>query len=278
MQISVRSHLTAGMVAVVGAGAIAMTPVVMPATTALSATPVTAVADVQLAAFSFSDVLGILQTLGLGGALPDVTSLIPSNILTAAVTEFVSEVTPVLTGAATDTLAYVTSAVAGLIVGPDSVLARIVGAAGNIPTVLTTAVQSLSTGNVAAAIQTVVTGLIAPVTAISQAINDAVMSFQTFVTTKLSTIAAALPNILLASIQKVVSGNMGSVVTAVQSALSSWLSGLVPAAPAASLAAASASVALAAPAAAAANVKSSGLTYFPFRFCNCKNTRLFFLT
>ena len=259
MQISVRSHLTAGMVAVVGAGAIAMTPVVMSTNPVLSATPVTAVADVQLAAFSFSDVLGILNTFGLGGALPDITSLIPSNLLTAAVTEFVSELTPVLTGAATESLAYVTSAVAGLIVGPDSVLARIIGAAGNIPAVLTTAVQSLSAGDVAAAIQTVVTGLIAPVTAIGQAINDAVVSFQTFVTTKLSTIAAALPNILINSIQAVVSGNTGSVVTAVQAALNNWLSGLVPGASAvapaaATLAVASAPVALAvaAPSAAAA--------------------------
>lgn len=259
MQISVRSHLTAGMVAVVGAGAIAMTPVVMSTNPVLSATPVTAVADVQLAAFSFSDVLGILNTFGLGGALPDITSLIPSNLLTAAVTEFVSELTPVLSGAATETLAYVTSAVAGLIIGPESVLARIVGAAGDIPTVLTTAVQSLSAGDVAAAIQTVVTGLIAPVTAIGQAINDAVVSFQTFVTTKLSTIAAALPNILINSIQAVVSGNTGSVVTAVQAALNNWLSGLVPGASAvapaaATLAVASAPVALAvaAPSAAAA--------------------------
>ncbi|MGV1087654.1 MAG: hypothetical protein ACOYBX_06700, partial [Mycobacterium sp.] len=120
MQISVRSHLTAGMAAVVGAGAIAMTPVVMPTNSALSVAPVATVADVQLAAFSFSDVLGVLQTLGLGGALPDISSLIPSNLITATVGEFINEATPLVTGAAGDVLGYLTSAITGLIVGSDS--------------------------------------------------------------------------------------------------------------------------------------------------------------
>lgn len=265
MEISVRSHLTAGVAAVVGAGAIAMTPVVMPTHTALSAAPVAVVADVQLAAFSFSDVLNILNTFGLGSALPNISSLLPSSVLTAAAGEFINEVTPVLTGAAGDVLGYLTATVTGLIAGPDSVLARVIGAAVNIPTVLGSAIQSLTGGNFAAAIQTVATGLIAPFTAIGQAVVDAVQSFKTLVTTKLSTVATALPNILLNSIQVALGGNMGSLLTTVQTAITNWISTLVPqasavapaAAVAASVTAAAApvaAVAAAAPAVAAAAV------------------------
>ena len=255
MQISVRSQLTAGMVAVVGAGAIAMTPVVMPTNAALSVAPTTVVADVQLAAFSFSDVLGILQTLGLGGALPDITSLLPANVLTAVVGEFINEAGPVVTGAAGEVLTYLTGAVTGLIVGGDSVLARIIGAVGNIPGVLTSAVQSLTGGDIPTAIQTVLTGLVAPVTAIGQAINDAISSLQTFVTTKLTTVANALPGILLNSIQVALGlgGNVSSLLSTVQSVIQIFVSGLIPGAAAVAPVAAAARVAaVASPVAAAA--------------------------
>lgn len=255
MQISVRSQLTAGMVAVVGAGAIALTPVVVPGNAALSANvAVPVAADVQLAAWSFSDVLGILNSLGISGALPDIsnlTNLLPSNVLTAAVSEFVNEVTPVITGAATDVFGYLGTAVTGLVVGPDSVLAKIIAAVGNVPGVLATAVQSLSTGNLASAVQTVVSGLAAPFTAIGEAISAAVQSFQTFVATKISSIAGALPGILANSIQTALSGSGASLLGSLQTALTNFLAGLVPGAAAVAPAAAAVSAGVAAGAAAA---------------------------
>lgn len=255
MQISLRSQLTAGMVAVVGAGAIAMTPVVVPVNSALSANVAAPVAvDVQLAAWSFSDVLGILNSLGISGALPDLTALtdlLPANVLTAAVTEFVNGVTPVITGAATDVFAYLGTTVTGLVVGPDSVLARIIAAVGDVPGVVATAVQSLSTGNLASAVQVVVTGLAAPFTAIGEAIADAVQSFQSFVTTKITSIAGALPGILANAVQVALAGNAGSLLGSIQTALTNWLSGLVPGAAAVAPAAAAVSAGVTAGAAAA---------------------------
>ena len=255
MQISLRSHLTVGMVAVVGAGAIAMTPVVVPGNAALSANvAVPTVANIELAAWSFSDVLGILNSLGISGALPDLsalTNLLPANVLTAAVTEFVNQVTPVITGAATDVFGYLGTAVTGLVVGPDSVLARIIAAVGNVPGVLSTAVQSLSTGNLAAAVQTVVTGLAAPFTAIGEAIATAVQSFQSFVATKISTIAGALPGILANAVQVALAGGGASLLGSLQTALTNFLSGLVPAAGAVAPAAAAVGAGVAAGAAAA---------------------------
>lgn len=258
MQISLRSQLTAGMVAVVGAGAIAMTPVVVQGNAGLSANVAAPVAvDVQLAAWSFSDVLGILNSLGISGALPDLsslTNLLPADVLTAAVTAFVNGVTPVITGAATDVFGYLGTAVTGLVVGPDSVLARIIAAVGNVPGVLTTAVQSLSTGNLASAVQVVVTGLAAPFTAIGEAIAAAVQSFQSFVATKISSIADALPGILASSIQAALSNSGASLLGSLQTALTNFLSGLVPGAAAVAPAAAAVSAGVAAGAAAAGAV------------------------
>ncbi len=261
MQISLRSQLTAGMVAVVGAGAIAMTPVVVPANPVLSANvAVPTVADVQLAAWSFSDVLGVLNSLGISSSLPDFSSLanlLPSDVLNAAVSEFVNEVTPVITGAATDVFAYLGTAVTGLIVGPDSVLGRIVAAVGNIPGVLATAVQSLSTGNLSSAVQAVVTGLAAPFTAIGEAIATAVQSFQSFVTTKITSIAGALPGILANAVQVALSGSGASLLGSLQTALANFLSGLVPGAAAVAPAAAAVAAGVAAVDAAPAAARSA---------------------
>lgn len=258
MQISVRSQLAAGMVAVAGAGAIAMAPIVVPGNAALSANvaaPV--VADVQLAAWSFSDVLGILNSLGISSSLPDfsgLANLLPTDILNLAVSEFVAQVTPVITGAASEVFGYLGTAVTGLIVGQDSVLGRIVTAVSNIPGVLTTAVQALSTGNLATAVQAVVTGLAAPFTAIGEAISAAVQSFQSFVTTKITAIAGALPGILASSIQTALAGGGASLLGSLQTALTNFLSGLVPGAAAVAPAAAAVSAGVAAGAAAAGAV------------------------
>ena len=106
MQISVRSYLTAGTVAVVGAGAIALAPIVPGTSPAAIALPTPAVAEVSLTALSLSlnDVLGLLQNFGIGGTLPDILtalpSLLPTDLINAVVTEFVTQAGPLVTAAA----------------------------------------------------------------------------------------------------------------------------------------------------------------------------------
>ena len=142
MEISVRSYLTAGTVAVVGAGAIALAPVVPATSPAALGVPAPAVADVALTAFSFSlsDVLGLLGNFGIGGALPDVLgalpSLLPGDIVTAVVTEFVNQAGPLVTAAASEVFGYLGTAVIGLLIGPDSIPSRFGGALADIPVVL----------------------------------------------------------------------------------------------------------------------------------------------
>ncbi|MBU3748883.1 MAG: hypothetical protein FGM52_00230, partial [Mycobacterium sp.] len=83
MQLSVRSYLTAGTAAVVGAGAIAIAPPI-PASRHLEL-PLPAVAEVSLtgASFSISDIVGVLGgVLGGGGgaSLPEIFG-VPTDLL-----------------------------------------------------------------------------------------------------------------------------------------------------------------------------------------------------
>ena len=236
MEISVRSYLTAGTVAVVGAGAIALAPVVPAAGPAALGVPAPAVAEVTLTAFSFSlsDVLGLLGNFGIGGALPDVLgslpSLLPSDIVTAVVTEFVNQAGPLVTSAAWEALGYLGTAVTGLLIGPDSIPSRFGGALANIPVVLATAVGSLTTGDIAGALQTITTGLAAPITGITQAITDAAEAFQTYLATEFNDLLVALPGVLLSAVQTVLGGNLQSLIDSIGGALSGLFGGLIPAA------------------------------------------------
>ena len=236
MEISVRSYLTAGTVAVVGAGAIALAPVVPATSPAALGVPAPAVADVALTAFSFSlsDVLGLLGNFGIGGALPDVLgslpSLLPGDIVTAVVTEFVNQAGPLVTSAAWEALGYLGTAVTGLLIGPDSIPSRFGGALANIPVVLATAVGSLTTGDIAGALQTITTGLAAPITGITQAITDAAEAFQTYLATEFNDLLGALPGVLLSAVQTVLGGNLQSLIDSIGGALSGLFGGLIPAA------------------------------------------------
>lgn len=225
MQISVRSYLTAGTAAVVGAGAIALAPVVPATGPAALAVPTPAVAEVTLTALNLSltDVLGLLGNFGIGGALPDLLgalpSLLPGDIVTAVVTEFVNQAGPLVTNAASEALGYLVTAVTGLFIGPDSIPSRFGTALANIPAVLIAAVGSLSTGDIAAALQTITTGLAAPITGITQAIADATEAFQTYLTTEFNDLLGALPGVLFSAVQTVIGG-----------ALSGLFGGVIPAA------------------------------------------------
>ena len=70
--ISVRSYLTVGTAAVVGAGAIALTPALPGQPLSPAALPAPAIAEIALTGFSLpaTDIIGVLQTLGgLGGTI-----------------------------------------------------------------------------------------------------------------------------------------------------------------------------------------------------------------
>ena len=145
MQISIRSHLTAGMVAVVGVGAIALAPVgpddALAFSTLRPLVPAAAATEVALAGITlpFTDVLALLQTLGIGGAIPDISGLVPADLANAIATEFLNQATPLVTTAATEVFGYLNTTIAGLISGPDSIPVRFGAALGEVPGVLLTA-------------------------------------------------------------------------------------------------------------------------------------------
>ena len=230
MQISVRSHLTAGMAAVVGASAIAMAPVGAISAPSSLAVPVSASAEVALAGITlpFTDILSLLQTLGIGGTIPDITGLVPADFLNAIATEFLNQATPLVTTAASDLFVYLNSTVAALLSGPASIPARFGEALGAIPMVLTTAFQAASAGDIPAALQSLSTGLYAPITAVGQAVLEAGQAFQTYLTTQINSVTNALPGVLLAAVSKVITDNVQAVMATVQSAISGLLGGLIP--------------------------------------------------
>lgn len=258
MQISVRSYLTAGTVAVVGAGAIALAPIVPGTSPAAIALPTPAVAEVSLTALSLSlnDVLGLLQNFGIGGTLPDILtalpSLLPTDLITAVVTEFVTQAGPLVTVAATEVFGFLGTAVTGLLTGPDSIPARFGEALAAIPAVLVSAIGSLTTGDIATALATITAGLAAPVSGISQAIADATAAFQDFVTTQVNGLITVLPGVLFSAVQTVIGNNLQTLIDSIGGALSGLFDGLIPAA-------ASVSAAATVPASSGAQLRSSAV-------------------
>lgn len=243
MQISVRSYLTAGTVAVVGAGAIALAPIVPGTSPAAIAMPTPAVVEVSLTALSLSlnDVLGLLQNFGIGGTLPDILtalpSLLPTDLINAVVTEFVTQAGPLVTVAATEVFGFLGTAVTGLLTGPDSIPARFGEALAAIPAVLVSAIGSLTTGDIATALATITAGLAAPVSGISQAIADATAAFQDFVTTQVNGLITVLPGVLFTAVQTVIGNNLQTLIGSIGTAISSLFGGLIPAAASVSAAA-----------------------------------------
>ena len=230
MQILVRSSLTAGMAVVVGVGTIALAPVESGRALSPLAVSPPAVTEVALAGLTlpFTDIVSVLQSLGIGAAIPDITSLVPADLANAIATEFLNQATPLVTAAATDVFTYFNSTVAGLFSGPTSIPARFGDAVGAIPVVLVTAVQSLATGDLPTALQTLNTGLLAPITSIQQAVLDATQSFQSFVTAQINSLTTALPGVLLSAVSTVITNDLQSVLKAVQNAISALTLGLIP--------------------------------------------------
>ena len=167
MQISVRSKLTAGLAAATIVGATVLAPVGSVGAHAV-AVPPPVVAEFTLTALtvSYSDLVGLLQTLGLGGVIPDISGLLPADFVNAIATEFISQAIPLVTSAVSSLLGYVSTAISDLVIGPNSIPVRFGTALGGIPTVVLSAVQSLGTGDVPTALETLSTGLVAPITSI----------------------------------------------------------------------------------------------------------------
>lgn len=232
--ISVRSYLIAGTAAVVGAGAIALTPVPQSPDVSPAALPSAPVAEIALTGVTLplTDVIGVLQTLGgLGGSLPGVLGgFLPQQFIDDVVAEVLNQATPLMTTAAGEVFDYLGSTLSGLLVGPDSIPARLGAAVGNIPAALAAAVQSLSTGDIAGAVEAVTIGLAAPLTEVGRSIEDASQSFQNFLVSELNGVVGALPGILLSAIQTVFGNTIQASIDTITDALSGLFGGLLPAA------------------------------------------------
>ncbi len=237
MQISVRSKLTAGLAAATVVGATVLAPVGSVGAHAV-AVPPPVVAEFTLTALtvSYSDLVGLLQTLGLGGVIPDISGLLPADFVNAIATEFISQATPLVTSAVSSLLGYVGTAISDLVIGPNSIPVRFGTALGGIPTVVLSAVQSLGTGDVPTALETLSTGLVAPITSIGEAIAEAGQNLQAYLTAQINGLVSALPVTFLAAVQSVIGNNVQSVLDSIRNAISALTGGLIP--PAASVSAA----------------------------------------
>ena len=237
MQISVRSKLTAGLAAATVVGATVLAPVGSVGAHAV-AVPPPVVAEFTLTALtvSYSDLVGLLQTLGLGGVIPDISGLLPADFVNAIATEFISQAIPLVTSAVSSLVGYVGTAISDLVIGPNSIPVRFGTALGGIPTVVLSAVQSLGTGDVPTALETLSTGLVAPITSIGQAIAEAGQNLQAYLTAQINGLVSALPVTFLAAVQSVIGNNVQSVLDSIRNAISSLTGGLIP--PAASVSAA----------------------------------------
>lgn len=257
MQVSVRSYLTAGTAAVVATGAIAVAPALPGTVAPVIDLPVSTTAAVALTGFDLplGDIIGFLQNLGGIGIPTDILGLLPANFVTSIVTEFAGQATSLLFGAAGDLLGFVGTTVGGLLIGPDSIVARFGGAILNIPAVLGSAAQSLSTGDIAGTLQTLVAGLSAPLTGIGEALVNAATSLGDFVNTTVNDLVAALPAALLTAVQNVIGGDLGSLFDQVRDVITGLLG--IGGAAAVSAAAAAPVAAAAAPAAVRASAPES---------------------
>lgn len=267
--ISVRSYLIAGTAAVVGAGAIALTPVPSNPAPSPAALPAPPVAEIALTGVTLplTDVIGVLQTLGgLGGSLTGVLGgLLPQQFIDDVVAEVLNQATPLLTTAAGEVFDYLGSALSGLLVGPDSIPARLGAAVGNIPAALAAAVQALSTGDIAGAVQAVTMGLAAPLTEVGQSIEAASQSFQNFLVNELNGVVGALPGILLSAIQTVFGNTIQASLGSITDALSGLFGGLLPVAGASAGLGAAAAVVVAGEDVAALGLIESGVVEAPAR-------------
>jgi hypothetical protein len=85
-------------------------------------------------------------------------------------------------------------------------------------------------------LETLSTGLVAPITSIGQAIAEAGQNLQAYLTAQINGLVSALPVTFLAAVQSVIGNNVQSVLDSIRNAISALTGGLIP--PAASVSAA----------------------------------------
>ena len=249
MQISVRSKLAAGLAAATVVGVTVLAPVgAVGAQAAPVPPPVVAEFTLTALTVSYSDLVGLLQNLGLGGVIPDISGLLPADFVNAIAAEFISQATPLVTAAVSSLVGYVGTTISELLIGPTSIPVRFGTALGGIPTVVLSAVQALGTGDVPTAVETLSTGLVAPITSIGQAIAEAGQNLQAYVTAQINGLVSALPVTFMAAVQAVIGNSVQSVLNSIQDAISALTGGLIPPAASASVAPSLAAARIAAPA------------------------------
>jgi hypothetical protein len=180
--------------------------------------------------------------------IPDITGLFPGDFVNAIAAEFISQATPLVTSAVSSLVGYVGTTISELLFGPTSIPVRFGTALGGIPTVVLSAVQALGNGDVPTAVETLSTGLVAPITSIGQAIAEAGQNLQAYVTAQINGLVSALPVTFLAAVQAVIDNSVQSVLDSIQDAISALTGGLIPPAASASAAPRLAAARVAAPA------------------------------
>jgi hypothetical protein len=171
MQISLRSHLAAGSAALIGASAIALTPVIAQPV-ALPALPATMAADVSLAALDFSLVLaGAGQALGatVADATDDIGAIV-AQVLSYQddIATFASTVIGGLTQAATGAFSGDASPIPAII---NSVVGLVPDLIANGPAVAFANLQAGITAAINAPIAVITGAVNAVITVVTQAVN-----------------------------------------------------------------------------------------------------------
>jgi hypothetical protein len=240
MEISVRSYLTAGTAAVVGAAAIGLSPAMPAPDLRAAALPAPVVAEIALTGTSvpWESVIAVVKALSTGGSLQGgITSLISS-----IGTEVAKEALPIVTAAAGDVVKYIGTALGGLISGG--------GVQIDIQKVIEAATAAITAGNIGDAVKALTSGLSASVGQISKVLFTP--EFQSFVIGKAGTVLGALPEILRSAVQKIVGLDIKPLIDMLSGLLSKIIPGVTL--PAAVVAAPRALAAAAAPAAVASTL------------------------
>ena len=205
MQISLRSHLIAGTAAIVGAGAIAMTPVVA-AHANVPALKVPSAVQVALTGFDspISELLTTVQYLNDdlfdGVDYYDEYSWQPYY---GIVPEFIYTALPVISQLGYNGSAYIGNTIGAV---TDSAY-QLSEAVWNFPGAVVTATKQVIAGDVAGAITTLTNATLVPLQSAVTTSIGAITSVVTGVVTSITNLVAAVPSI----VQRLVTTTVGSV-------------------------------------------------------------------
>lgn len=212
MEISVRSYLTAGTAAVVGAAAIGLSPALPAPDLRAAALPAPVVAEIALTGTTvpWEAIIAVVKALSTGGSLQGgITSLIGS-----IGTEFAKEALPVVSAFAGDVVKYLATTV---LTGPGI----------DLQAVLTTVAAAIASGNIGGVVKALTSGLSVSLSQITKLLFTP--EFESFIVTKAGTVLGALPEILRSAVQKVVGIDIKPLVDLLAGLISKILPGFFPA-------------------------------------------------